>query len=400
MVAGGVLGAIGVYVFQLIGGRALGEVEFTPIANLWTVQFLVITIVLFPIEQLTIRRLAMRPDHPLRRDMPLIAGVVGSTAIVVAAALFIWRDEFLDGETVHAVQAGLLVLGYGMFAFGRGRLAGMLDFRHYGFTTGAESMTRLALAVVLVVIGTTSAGLAWAMVAAPLVILAWQPFRHIAADDEHISVEGAGGFLASYVVANGASNIILAAGPLVVDALGASNAVVNQYFFALILLRAPFTFAYALIARVLAPMARLVSEGRSSELSRFVGLIVVAGVGISAVGGVVGNAIGPWVVALLFGDEFRPQALVAALIVAGVGAAFASLILTQILVARGHTGRLAMAWVTALVAAATAIAVVGGEPDVRVALGFIVGQAVALIGLAIAALERSPASTATPAAGG
>jgi O-antigen/teichoic acid export membrane protein len=394
MVASAVVAAIAVYAFQLVGGRVLGEVEFTPIANLWTIQFLVVTIVLFPIEQLTIRRLAMQPEHPLRHDLPLIAGAVGTTALVISAALFVWRDEFLDGEAIHALQAGLLIVGYGMFAFGRGRLAGMLDFRRYGFTTAAESMMRLTLGVVLLVAGAASVGLAWSMVVAPLVILAWQPFRHISSREEHISVERAGGFLATYVVANGASNIILAAGPLVVDALGASNAVVSQYFFTLILLRAPFTFAYSLIARVLAPMARLVSEGRSGELSRFVGIIVGTGAALSAAGGLVGRVVGPWTVALLFGEEFRPRSLVAALIVAGIGAAFSSLVLTQILVARGQTGRLAVAWLAALSGAAIAIAAATGTPDVRVAIGFLVGQGVALLGLAVATLRTGAPVTA------
>ncbi len=394
MLAGAAVGALAVYAFQLLGGRVLGEVEFAPIANLWTLQFLVVTVVLFPIEQLTIRRIAMRPDHPLRHDLPMLVGVVGVTAAIITALLLAYRDQILDGEMVHVVQGGILVLGYGMFAFGRGRLAGRLDFRHYGFTTGSEGLSRLLLAAVFLAVASSSASLGWSMVLAPLVILAWQPFRHIGAKDPHLAPEGAGGFLAGYVVANGASNIILASGPLVVDALGAPNAVVSQFFFTLILLRAPFTFAYSLIARVLAPMARLVAEGRSRELSRFVGAIVGGAALVSVIGGIVGQWVGPWAVRLLF--DVTPDSTVAALIVSGIGAAFGSLVLTQILVARGQTGRLAVAWVAALVAAAVTVAVASGDPDLRVALGFVVGQAVALGALTASALSRWEATAASP----
>ena len=107
--------------FQLVGGRVLGTEEFAPIAALWTTQFLVFTIVLIPVEQVTIRRLAISPDHPLRQDVPLLVGTVLVTGAVVAAGLFLSRDRFLDGEATHALQAGLIVLGYGVFAFGRGR---------------------------------------------------------------------------------------------------------------------------------------------------------------------------------------------------------------------------------------------------------------------------------------
>lgn len=393
MVAGAVFGAIAVYAFQLLGGRVLGEVEFAPIANLWTLQFLVLTVVLFPVEQLTIRRLAMQPDHPLRSDMPLLVTVVGGTAVVVFGVMAAFRNEFLDGEIAHAVQGGLLVLGYGAFAFGRGRLAGMLDYRHYGYTTAADAGARLALGAAFLALAANSVSLGWSMVLAPLVIFAWRPFRHVGPKDAHATVAGAGGFLAGYVVANAASNIILASGPLVVDALGASNAVVSQFFFALILLRAPFTFAYSLVARLLAPMAQLVSAGRSAELSRLVGMVFVASTLTSAVGGLVGRWVGPWIVELLFAA--RPDELVAALILAGIGAAFGSLVLTQILVARGHTGRLAVGWIVALVAAAVTVAVTSALPDVRVALGFLVGQGVALVALTAATLQ---APSAAPAA--
>lgn len=394
MVVGAVVGAIAVYLFQLIGGRTLGEVEFAPIANLWTTQFLVITVVLFPIEQLTIRRIALRPDHPLRRDLPMLVSVVGVTAVVVSALLYIYREDLLDGEAIHALQGGLLVLGYGMFAFGRGRLAGMLDYRHYGFATGAESVVRLLAVVLFLQLASSSVSVGWSMALAPLVILAWQPFRHVGSGGPHADADSAGRFLASYVVANGASNVILASGPVVVAALGASNAVVSQFFFTLILLRAPFTFVYNLAARILAPMSRMVSAGRSRELSRFVAAVVASATLVSVVGAIVGRWVGPWAVELLF--DVKPAESIASLIVGGIGAAFGSMILSQILVARGHTGRLAVGWVVALIGAAAAVALASGEPDTRVAIGFVVGQGIALVAMGISALSSTEAIDVDP----
>lgn len=60
MLAGTVVATIGAYVFQLLGGRALGPTAFAPVTVLWTVQFLVITVVMLPIEQMVIRRLDSR----------------------------------------------------------------------------------------------------------------------------------------------------------------------------------------------------------------------------------------------------------------------------------------------------------------------------------------------------
>ena len=99
-------------------------------------------------------------------------------------------------------------------------------------------------------------------------------------------------------------------------------------------------------------------------------------------------------VELLF--DVRPDDQVAALIVAGIGAAFGSLVLTQILVARGQTTRLAFGWVLALIAAAVAVAIASDAPEVRVGIGFVAGQVVALLALTIATLSPGEATSVAP----
>ncbi len=68
-----------------------------------------------------------------------------------------------------------------------------------------------------------------------------------------------------------------------------------------------------------------------------------------AVAGLVGWLVGPAVVELLYGQDARPIALVAACAAAGVIAASITQILSQALVAGGSTGELAGAWVGGLV---------------------------------------------------
>jgi hypothetical protein len=129
-------------------------------------------------------------------------------------------------------------------------------------------------------------------------------------------------------------------------------------------------------------------------LSRFVGVLVGVAALVSAVGAVVGRWVGPWAVQLLF--DVRPAEDVAGFIVAGIGAAFGSLVLTQILVARGRTGRLAVGWVLALVGAAVTVVVASGSADTRVAIGFLVGQAVALAALTAATISSAEATDVSP----
>ena len=55
MVAGGLLGALGAYLFQVYGGRTLGPDAFAPISVLWTAFFILATVLLVPVEQYVTR---------------------------------------------------------------------------------------------------------------------------------------------------------------------------------------------------------------------------------------------------------------------------------------------------------------------------------------------------------
>ena len=58
MVAGGLIGAVGAYIFQAYGGRQLGTEAFAPVAQLWTVFFIIATVLLVPLEQYITREVA------------------------------------------------------------------------------------------------------------------------------------------------------------------------------------------------------------------------------------------------------------------------------------------------------------------------------------------------------
>jgi hypothetical protein len=60
----------------------------------------------------------------------------------------------------------------------------------------------------------------------------------------------------------------------------------------------------------------------------------------------------------------------------------------QVLVAEGRTSRLAGAWFGGLIVAVVALLFLGGAPDVRVALAFLIGEGVALILMALLAIRR------------
>lgn len=392
MVVGTLIAAVAAYLFQLIAGRVLGPTEFAPITVLWTIQFLVLTIVFVPMEQLTIRRLSVaEPDAAPWR---LFIGVILAAMIVSTTFAAATLDRLLEGEPVYLAIVAALIAGYGGFALARGLLAGHRRFKEYGLSTLAESALRLALAVLLLAAGVGAVGLAWTLVAGSLVVWIWLPLRHEPRRTGQVSpLSGTG--LATFVAANAASQTIVAAGPLVVGALHATSAEVSVFFETFLLFRAPLTVAYSLIARILPPFTRFVQSGNRHIIRVWAFRLGALGAIAGGLGYAVGRVIGPDVVSFLLGSEFRPTDTLAAYAAAGVAIATVALFSQQILIAMRSTGKLAVSWMVGLAAAAITVGLAGGRPSVRVGAGFLVGEVVAF-GLIIGTIALASRPSASP----
>jgi lipopolysaccharide/colanic/teichoic acid biosynthesis glycosyltransferase len=115
-----------------------------------------------------------------------------------------------------------------------------------------------------------------------------------------------------------------------------------------------------------------------------------AGAALAVVGALLGGLLGPPMVAIAFGDGFRPSVTVAAFAAAGVVLASAGLFIGQILVARGRPVRLAVAWFIAVVGAVAVLVFPIDDPVLHVVIAFFFGEALALVSLVLGALIRDP----------
>jgi len=190
------------------------------------------------------------------------------------------------------------------------------------------------------------------------------------------------------VAATAAAQTIVAAGPLVVAALGAGAAEVSVFFQTFLLLRAPLTVAYNLVSRILPPFTRLVEQGEAATIRRLVVGIGATGAALAAAGFGAGYAAGPALVQLLLGAEYRPGALLAALAASGAVLATMALFAQQMLIAMRATGRLAAAWLAGLAAAALSVAIGQAAPSLRVGWAFLIGEVLAFTLLVSAGLAR------------
>ena len=379
MIGGSLIGALCAYLFVVVGGRRLGTVGFAPIALLWTVFFIVATVVLVPLEQFVTREVG-RGRRVLAADRRVLVTVIGATAAAMAIFTTVTSGVLFDGNLIFTVQAALVIAGYGVMQVGKGILAGHRQFATYGLVLTLEGLIRLGAAFLFLAISPTAASLGWAMVATPLCILVVRPWRHDRITGHDVVPTPAVGFLGSYFAGSAASQLMLAGAPLGVVALGGDVALRSVIFTTFTLFRAPLTLIYSLQGRVLSFLVR--SNGSGADIHRMVRRIATFGITLAAVAGLVGWSAGPLVVEILFGTDFRPEPLVAALVAAGVVMASATQLMGQALVAAGSTGQLASAWVGGLAIGLATMLVSGGTPGFRVCLGFVVGE-VAAFGLAL-----------------
>jgi O-antigen/teichoic acid export membrane protein len=386
MVAGGLFGALGAYIFQVYGVRAVGPVGFAPIAVLWTVFFILATVLLVPVEQYVTREVASG-RRALPHDLKPALTMAGIASVIGAGFVVVTLDRLFEGDPQYVAQIILLMVGYAFLFVGKGVLAGSRRFAGVGWVMIVETLARLVAGVVFLQFATRATSLGWGMVFGGFAILGlgWWRYDSGEARVRHLP---AGGFLAGYAGGTASSQLLLGGAPLAVAALGGSEALISVIFVTFTLYRAPLTLIYALQGRVLPYLVALAREDSVVKLSRIARLVVMGGLGLALLGGLTGWLLGPEVVAILFGADAAPTAGIAMLAAGGVVAAASAQIASQVLVAEGRTTRLSIAWLGGLIVGLVAMVIIGGEPGIRVATAFAAGEFAALSLMAVLATRR------------
>jgi O-antigen/teichoic acid export membrane protein len=393
MVVGAFLAAVGAYVFQAIGTRTLGEVGYAPIGALWTIQYLVVSIVLYPIETYVTRRTLLGSEAEDRFSTRLWGWIV-AIAVGLTALCWLFRKQLFHGMGDLAAVVGVVTCTFGVFMIVRGRLAGTERFKAYGLVTATESMGRAVLAVVVVLVAATTRAIAWTMPFGALAAAAlWLVVRRRAREPRSLGAMPADAigpvrFLAITTGANGILQLLLAGGPLALVALGGSPAEVSILFVTLMAARLPFMFFFSgVLSRLLPTFMRLAGSEDRRPLRRAASRVGIGSVAVALVGGLAAAGIGGPLLGLLFGRAFEPPGWAAAGVTAGVLLATGSMILNQVLIAQGSPALSLAAWSLALVAAGAGLLVLRGDPTERVVAAFLIAETVALLGLVVGTLR-------------
>jgi O-antigen/teichoic acid export membrane protein len=347
----GVTGLVTFAYFSL-ASHALSEVDYKGVTLLWSVLFLIISLIYRPVEQLLSRSISQRraqgiAGHPLRVPLTIQSGAAAAFLVAALAFREPIRDDVFDGSDELYWVLVVAVLAYGASYFARGWLAGHQRFGLYGGLVLLESCSRCLFALAVAIgIASGQGVVAMGIAAAPLVsllVIPWALGERERASERESMREGAG--FAGAVLAIMAAEQALLNGPVVaVDATAADPALAGFVFNVLLITRAPLQLFQAIQTSLLPHLSGLAATGGGQDFRHAIRVTVLAIAGFAGCV-VLGLAlIGPWAMDLLFGGDFSYGRGGLVLVGLGMGFHLAAGTLNQAALARGRAAAAAGAW--------------------------------------------------------
>ena len=389
-----------------ISSHVLGEQAASRIALLWSIMFVIISVIYRPIEQLLSRTIAERrarghAEHSVRVPIAIQAGSA-LAFLVVALAL---KEELIDNVFDHyAALYDVLVVGtlaYAASYFARGWLAGHEYFALFGGLVMMESVSRLCFALAVALgLASGQTAVAVGIAAAPLVSLVVVPaafarqgeerrealgdgpragpspaphaadaalagpitadeadaalagpgtegVQEAAAHDDELSLRRGTGFAGWVSGIMLSEQTLLNAAVLTVAATSPNKALVGIVFEVLLIARAPLQLFQAIQTSLLPHLTGLETTAGHAAFARAIRITVLAITAFAAVVALGLLAIGPFVMGHLFGQHYSYNRVGLAIVGVGMGLHLASGALNQAALARDRARGAAICWLIA-----------------------------------------------------
>lgn len=381
------------YGFLVVAARRLDASQFAQLSVVWTALFTIGPGLFLPLEQAVAQRLAAgsAPVQLLRRAAALAVTLLALlVALSLALAPFISR-RLLDSDVALFWAMLLTNCALAPVHLSRGLLAGTGQFGAYGFQLGFDGGVRLLGSIVLAAAGVGSVtAYACVLIVSQLtatalsLAVAFRPVRRAVSSKRPSAAATSWSGLASglswMLVAALAGQSLANGGTVVVKAFAKpGDAVAGHFLTAVVLTRLPLFLFAALQASLLPLLARRIAagdvRGAAAGVRRLLAILGVVGAAAS----VVLLLAGPELDALVFGSQFRVARL--PMVILSVASTFYILAagLGQALLALESAAQVAMGWV-----AGTAVFLLGlvlpGSLEVRVSVAFLLGAGVTFAG--------------------
>jgi O-antigen/teichoic acid export membrane protein len=422
------------FAYFSIASHVLGEGSAKRIDLLWSVMFVIISVIYRPIEQLLSRTIAERrarghAEHAMRVPMLIQAGFA-IVFLVVALAL--------HGELVthlfehHEALYDVLVVGtlaYAASYFARGWLAGHQRFGLFGALVLMESVSRISFAIAVAIgIASGQTAVALGIAAAPFVSLVVVPaafarsrgervaqpqaleeagpvpytadeadaalagpgtegVQELAAHEE-ISLRRGGGFAVWVSGIMLSEQTLLNAAVLTVDATSPSRTLAGIVFNVLLIARAPLQLFQAIQTSLLPHLTGLEANAGHEAFARAIRTTILAIAAFAAAVAVGLLLVGPFALRhVFFGQNYDYGRVGLALIGVGMGLHLTSGALNQAALARDRARAAAGCWLLAAVAFVTWMLIPAiSDQLLRAEIGY--AGATALLTAALALLYR------------
>ena len=388
------------FAYFAVASHVLDEVEYKGVSLLWSLMFMIVSVIYRPIEQLLSRSIAETrargtASHPLRGPLTIQACFALAFLAVALPLRSYLEDDVFDGSaTLYWVLVGG-VLAYAASYFARGWLAGNQRFGLYGGLVLVESCSRFLFPLVVALgIADGQDVVALGILAAPfvsLVVVPWALGKQARAGEPPSAPAGSlragGGFALAVFVVMLAEQTLLNAAVLTVDATSTDAALAGFVFNVLLIARAPLQLFQAVQTSLLPHLTGLSATEDHDEFARAVRvtLLAIGGFAVAVALGLL--AIGPWTMDLLFGGDFDYGRGGLALVALGMGCHLAAGTLNQAALARGLQRSAAAAWaVAAIVFVVWLVLPVVDDQVLRVEVGYL-GATALLCGL-LALIDR------------
>jgi O-antigen/teichoic acid export membrane protein len=394
------------FAFFSISSHVLSEAAASRVALLWSVMFVIISVIYRPTEQLLSRTIAERRahghgEHPLRVPIAIQLGFALLFLAIALALHEVLVDQVFEGYEALYYVLVVGTLAYAASYFARGWLAGQEYFALFGCLVLMEALARICFALA-VVFGITSGQTAVALgiAAAPLVSLVVVPAafarrgeerreadgsvvseaereegvhlheadmalaapitvdeaaaalagpgtegaQEVLAHDDDLSLRRGTGFAGWVSGIMLSEQTILNAAVLTVAATSPNKALAGIVFDVLLIARAPLQLFQAIQTSLLPHLTGLEATAGHEAFARAIRVTVRAIVAFAAAVALGLLAIGPFAMTHLFGQHFSYGRVGLALVGIGMGLHLTSGALNQAALARDRARAAAGCW--------------------------------------------------------
>jgi O-antigen/teichoic acid export membrane protein len=393
------------FAYFALAAHALSPVEYKHISLVWSIMFVVASVIYRPIEQLLSRTIADRRarGHGAGHNLGVALGIQAAFALTFLAVALALRDllqnDLFDGSAALYWVLVVGVLAYAASYFARGFLAGHQRFELYGALVFFEAVSRVCFALAVVVgVASGQSAVALGMAAAPfvsLMVVPWAfsrrpPAQERKRDADELGLGRGGRFALAVLAVMIAEQTLLNAAVLLVDVTAEDAAVAGFVFNVLLIARAPLQLFQAIQGSLLPHLAGLEAREGREEFARAIRVTILAIAGFAGAVALGLVLIGPWAMDLLFDDAFTYGRWGLALVALGMGAHLAAGTLNQAALARDRAGTAAGCWLfTAAAFVAFMVSPIVDDELLRAEIGYC--GAAALLCALLTAVYRSGA---------